>query len=74
MDADRAHGFDHADAALKLLRIEGCEDVAELVVRERADPEGPQATQQFQLLLAELGDLDPASTPRSHTSNAASRR
>ena len=31
---------------LELLRVEGGEDVAELVVRRRADPKGPEAAQQ----------------------------
>ena len=55
---ERTHPGD--EAALELLRIEHGEDIAELVMRGRADLEGPEPAQQSQLLLAELGDLHPA--------------
>ncbi len=48
------------EAGLELLGIEGCKQVAELIVARRALRERSEAAQQIGLLLAELGDLDPA--------------
>ena len=52
------------EARLELLGVEDGEDVAELVVRWGLILEWPEATQQRQLLLAVLGDLDPTLASR----------
>ena len=48
------------EATLERLRVEGCEQIAELIVARRALLERPEAAQEIELLLAERGDLDPA--------------
>ena len=45
-------------AALELLGIERGKDVAEVIVRRRPIAKRPEPAQQFQLLLAEAGDID----------------
>ena len=47
------------EATLERLRVEGCEQIAELIVARRALFERPEAAQEIELPLAERGDLNP---------------
>ena len=58
------------EATLEGLRVEGCEQIAELIMRRRAVLKGAEPAQKIELLLAERGDLDPAVCPRQHRQQA----
>ena len=49
-----------------MLGIERGENIAEMIVRRRPVAKPPEAAQQFQLLLAEAGDIDEGLRPSQH--------
>lgn len=53
-------------AALELLCIESCEDVAQMIVRWRACLKRPAPAQKLQLLVAEAGNVDECLGTRQH--------
>jgi len=63
---NRHHALRHADqrggpgheTALELLRVEGGEDVAEMIVRRRAVEEWTEAPEQVEFHATESGDID----------------
>nr|WP_281433653.1 hypothetical protein [Methylosinus sp. H3A] len=58
------------EAALERLRVERGENVAEMVVRQRAVFEWPEATQQVELFLAEPRDVGEGLRPGQHGEQA----
>ena len=71
---DRHHALRNADqrgdpaheAALEVLRVEGGEDVAEVVVRWRTIEEWPEASEKLQFHAAKPGDIDEGFGPGQH--------
>src|SRR5215472_12452202 len=58
------------EAALKFRGVEGCENVAEVVVRRRSIPERQEPAQQCDLLLAEPRYVDEGFRPGKHGEQA----
>src|SRR5262249_54911191 len=54
------------EAALKFCGVEGCENVAEMVVRRRSIPERQEPAQQRDLLLTKSRDIDEGFCPGKH--------
>jgi hypothetical protein len=53
-----------------LLGVEGCEDIAEVIVRRRAIAKWPEPAQQREFLAAETGDIDKGLRPGQHREQA----
>ena len=64
----RERGDPGDKAGLKGLSIQGCKQIAELIMLRRAVLKGPEPTQEVKLLLAELGNLDPTVGARAFSS------
>src|SRR5262249_3772260 len=54
------------EAALKFCGVEGCENVAEMVVRRRSIPERQEPAKQRDLLLTKSRDIDEGFCPGKH--------
>jgi hypothetical protein len=71
---NRDHALRHSDqrrdpgneTALELLRVEGGEDIAEVVMRRRAGEKRQETAEEFALLAAEPGDIDEGFGSRQH--------